>query len=561
MFLFLALAAQAQDDDEFRRIVQRRMVTHETTVRKQQSDYGAMLWHGGAYMGVSSNGMVSPSGFFTYKKGKVEVTGSLDVDVLERTSSSDVNTEFLDGAFEETGTDIMTVAEHQNLSLRLDYTPRKSDVFTVDIFQKYNHDRVTESSIKAKADATGDYGASEYEEQVRNVKDLNFGVLLQNMHTFSKAGSLRSRVYFKYDNKPTTVNSEIGAQHTDEMTQFEKQTYRSADPKIDLWYRTPVWNGWQFGVKENFALLRMSIDDTASNFDYDVEQSTTAAGFTYKGKSWSLSATGYYEYFHHTLKNYLTPNINHTYSDWLYDASADLKVNKFHSLQLSYERTIKRPTYTQLYPFVHIGSSIGAWVVGNSALQPSDNSQLKLTHTFKDSYWRVKSSVAYKRTVDDITKVSSYDQQAQRSVKTWVNDATYNILKFAVEGEMTYGRLNMTMGVHAQHLLYEGEKVKTDRAWSWSFKARPEVTLPKDWKIATVLLYTGREMHRHYYNRSNMYVSMRASKQLGDWAIYAFLQDVFEEKRVNVLFNSANTITTTDDLNARMCIIGCSYRF
>jgi hypothetical protein len=240
---------------------------------------------------------------------------------------------------------------------------------------------------------------------------------------------------------------------------------------------------------------------------------------------------------------------------------ATMKMDKKNKVVLSFDRNISRPTYTQLYPFVHIGSSIGVMVVGNSALEPSKSSQVKVSYTRSGSHFTHTHSLAYKRISDDISQVSSFDEASQRSVKTWINDARYGYLRYAAEGEMNYGAFSMTMGFHAQYLDYDGERVSSDNAWSYSFKARPQIQLPKEWTLATVLLYNGRETHRYYYNESTLYWSLRAVKQMGNWAVYAFVQDILQPDRKQILTNKDYDMTTLTKPNTRCLIVGCSYTF
>ena len=119
----------------------------------------------------------------------------------------------------------------------------------------------------------------------------------------------------------------------------------------------------------------------------------------------------------------------------------------------------------------------------------------------------------------------------------------------------------MTMGFHAQYLKYEGEHVSSDKAWSYSFKARPQLELPKGWTLATVLLYTGRETHRHYYNQPDFYWSLRAVKQIDNWAIYAFVQDILQPDHKQILTNNDSKMTTVNKPHTRCLIVGCSYTF
>ena len=119
----------------------------------------------------------------------------------------------------------------------------------------------------------------------------------------------------------------------------------------------------------------------------------------------------------------------------------------------------------------------------------------------------------------------------------------------------------MTMGFHAQHLNYDGDSGSSDKAWSYSFKVRPQVELPKGWTLATTLLYTGRETHRYYYDQSNFYWSVRAVKQMGNWAIYAFVQDILQPDAKQILRNNDYDMTTVTKPNSRCLIVGCSYIF
>ena len=240
---------------------------------------------------------------------------------------------------------------------------------------------------------------------------------------------------------------------------------------------------------------------------------------------------------------------------------ATLKADERNKFQLSFDRDIERPTYTQLYPFVHIGSSIGVMVVGNPELQSLKDNQVKFSHTYTTTHWKLTNSLAYKHISDDISQVSSYDEQSHRSVKTWVNDTGYSCLRYAAECEVRYGAFSTAAELHAQYLNYDGKSVSSDHSYSWNFKLQPQVKLGSDWALSTVLLFTGRETHRYYYNNSTFYWSFRAVKQIGKWALYAFLQDIIQPERKRVLTNSnQNTITLTRP-NSRCLIVGCSYTF
>lgn len=564
----------AQETEDFARLARRSMTTYEDSIHRQRN--GA-AWHGGVHLGNSSQGRVLPGTFFTYNQGRWKLKGEVTLDAADTSRSRDEVSTADNGTQKTTDTDTRNRYEHEDMKFRADYNARgQRDVLSFDVFQKLHHDNTFDNSIQGSTDDKGEPLEAKYEEQHRKVRDFNFGVLVEHTHKFAPGGSLASRIYFKYDNKPTDVASETWGKSTAQQAASEHQSYTSADPKAQVVYLSPVWHGFSFGLREKVGMMNMCIDDTASHpassagtdasglsqsFHYDVRESLTSAGADYKAGGLSLSAGVGYEVFHHDIVDHVDADIAHTYYDWLYNASAKYTFAHRNTLSASYAHTINRPSYTQLYPFVHIGSSIAAWVVGNPALQPSVTEQWQAKYTYKIRPLTLNAIVTYKMTEDDITRISTYNAQADRWVKTWVNDATYSTLRMALEGELRLGRLSMTMGAHAQWLHYDGENITADEAWSYSFKVRPQVTLPHDWMLACVVLYNGREVHLHEYNRGYTYTALRLYKQLGQWGLYAFGQDLLRSDHTKVLQNKDATIVSTTDYNARALILGVSYTF
>lgn len=536
------------------------MNNYEATFR-QHPDYSQQSWHGGIYIGNSSRGRILPNAFFRYSKGKWDMKGELNLDFSDLATSKHEEATYDTGLHKETTTQTTNRYEHQDLTFHADYHATKYDILSFDVFEKYHHDRINDNTVQSGNDADGNPLDSKYEEQGRQVSDFNFGTLVEHTHRFQPGGSLASRIYFKYDNKPTTVTKNTWGTNAANVSNREEQTYTSADPKAQVVYLSPEWGGFSFGVREKVGCMNMRIEDTASNFHYNVRESLTSMGADYKHNGLSLNIGAGYEIFHHDIEDFINPNVSHTYHDWLYNASATYKMHPHHRLNGSYKHNITRPTYTQLYPFVHIGSSIASWVVGNPNLLPSTNDQWQIKYTYDIKPLTLNAIVTYKKTLDDITRISVYNEGTDRWVKTWVNDATYNTLRMALEGELRVGALSMTMGAHAQYLHYSGENISGDQAWSYSFKVRPQLSLHHDWTLACVALYTGREVHLHEYNRAQTYLAFRVFKQLGDWGIYAFVQDILRADNIKVLQGSDNTIVTTTDYNARALVLGCSYRF
>ncbi len=554
-------AVQAQDNNEFQRIAKRIMDAYDVGDEIEHAPDSAHFY-GGAYLGAGSNGRAMPSGYITYLNDNLLITSQLAVDFSELNTEKDVTTNFLKGAQRLTNSDILTKYEKQDFSARLDYAPSKGHILTFGIIESFDHKRISENTIKNGQEADGTRQESQYEEQRRTNKDLKLGALLQYIRDFEKAGRLTARLNLKYNYKPTDVTSDTWAAHSEASLREQHQTLYNFDPYAIIKFQSKSFGGFKFGIEEKYTIEDMRINDTETQFNFNTYSSLTSLSANYSHSWLALAATFRYEHFINDIDDHLSAESHdRTYNDWMLATRATMKLNKSNKLVLSYDRGISRPTYTQLYPFIHIGSSIGVMVVGNSSLAPSKSSQLKLSYTHSAKHFTHTHSLAYKRISDDISQISTFDETSQRSVKTWINDARYGYLRYAAEGELNYGAFSMTMGFHAQYLDYDSENVSSDNAWSYSFKARPQLQLPKGWTLASVLLYTGRETHRYYYNRSTLYWSLRAVKQMGDWAVYAFVQDILQPDKEQILTNTDYSTTTLTKPNSRCLIVGCSYTF
>ncbi|MCR5574633.1 MAG: outer membrane beta-barrel family protein [Bacteroidaceae bacterium] len=516
-------------------------------------------FYGGVYLGAGTNGRAMPSGYFTYLKNRILLTSQLSIDISELNTEKDVNTNFNSHANQLTSSDVLTKYEKVDFSTRLDYEIRKGQIFTVGVLESFDNNRITESTVKNGHEADGTEKESLYEKQRRLNRDLKLGGLLQYIHDFNHAGRLTARLNIKYNYKPTDLKSDTWAAHTEKSMRKQNQTLYNFDPYAMIRFQSKAIGGFKFGIEEKYGIENMRINDTSTKFNFNTYSSLTSLSAAYSHKWLALDATLKYEHFINDIDDHQSQDYDRTYNDWMLSAKGTVKVDSNNKFVLSFKSGVSRPTYTQLYPFIHLGSSIGVMVVGNSALEPSKNSEVKLSYTHTAPHFTHTHSLSYKYVSDDISQVSSFDEASQRSVKTWINDAQYGYLRYAAEGEVRAGIFSMTMGFHAQYLDYKGKKVSTDRAWSYSFKARPQLELPNGWTLATVLLYTGRETHRHYYNQPDFYWSLRAVKQFNKWAMYAFVQDILQPDHKQVLTNTDYNTTTVTKPHTRCLIVGCSY--
>lgn len=563
--LFIPSMVFSQKEEDFERLARRAIDDYEKVVKAHQKDYDFAVWHGAGYIGVSSRGHILPNGFFNYKKGKVRMSGELEMDIADMTTSRSEEGNYASGDYQYMETNIQNRYEHERIDFRIDYLLDKQNTLSLDLFQKYHSDRVGETATLYKVPADPEAEAIvKYEFQKRDKTDFNCGSLLEYLHDFKDGGSLSARAYVKYDNTPIDIYKEVWGQGVDYDDNTDRQSTNSKDIKGQVIYLSPKWKGFNFGVREKVGKINTGISDALTRFEYDVIQTLTSGSINYGIGNFSFVLQGGFETYNHDLEtsnNTAEKAIKHTYRDWIYNAKATWKVDKRNTIVVSFDHDILRPTYTQLYPFIHVGSNIGSRVIGNENLEPAVTNEIKAKYTYKVKPLTLNTSLTYQKKMDDITSIAIYDEASKMNVKTWVNDAEYNILKAALEGEVRSGIFDMTFGARAQRLWYEGEHVKTDKAWSYSFKIRPQVHLPNEWLLSAVAQYNGREEHRYWYHEAFTYLALRAQKQIGDWAVYCFLQDILNENRVKNEYSKGNSIRTSNDFNARALVLGCSYRF
>ncbi|MBQ0049551.1 MAG: TonB-dependent receptor [Bacteroidales bacterium] len=561
----LALATttqfRAQDDNEFQRIASRVMSSYENGNDSVRETHNNAHFTGRTYMGASTRGNAMPSAYFTLKSNKWLFTGDLSADLGRHNTWQEIDTRSVNGTSDYTESKTEMRFEHVNASLRYDYKPRRYDIFSIGVLETFSHTNSEMNATKYAFDEAHKSLGEEYEEQLRDEKNTKVGGLLQYKRLIPAGGSFIARANIRHFTQRTLLESEEWGEGDFDVKEHVTQRIHNFAPYIYLDYSSPTWHGFSLSANEKLSLSNLHIEDSYTQFNYDSRAALTSLSLRHRSKKLTLAASADYEHYHHLIHDGLNDDIRRSYNDWQTNLSATYQVDKNHRLRANYRRSYQRPSYAELYPFVHIGRNIGVWVVGNPQLQPSTTHTWKLDYTYNSRHWTVTAIGEYSQKNNDITRISLYDETLHRSVKTWVNDADYHTIRLALEGEMRYGRFSMTMGAHAKYLTYNGERISGDEAWSYSFKARPQLKLHNQWTLALTALYTGKEVHRYYYERPNTYISLRAVKEFGPWGIYAFVQDIFEGDRSNVTKNTDNTILTTNHPNARSLIMGCSYTF
>ena len=556
--LVASFAAQAQDNEnEFQRIATRVMQQYDDPDILPDSTAKNGKWDGGAYLGVASNGRVMPSANFRYKKNKIVFTGDVAIDLLERNSDKVDDTRNYDNSAQVANTDIHNKGEQADASLRLDYYPTLSNCFSFGVLENFSHSKSNEDAMTSFFSETGADAGTTVQQQENNTRNLKLGALMQWKHLFADKGLLLARMNLRYLYQKISVEEEDWDMLSQYSVSNAQEKWNKFTPYGQVSYASPTWSGFNFTVQEKFTLEDMKVEDIATDFRYNSSTSATTLNLNYKVKALRLFANAGYEYYNNKIDD-----VKRSYNDWVLKAGIAVGLPKGNGISFTFNRFFKRPTYMQLYDKKHLGSSLGTYYIGNRDLDPSLTSQYKLAFNLKPAKnLSVDLSVMYEDIDRDITKISGYDEAEKTSYKTWINDAKYDNIHIGMDGKWVVGPMDLRWHVNVKYLNYQGENVNGDRSWSWSFKIRPEFALGAGWIVAGALYYSGREEHRTYTDAPYTYVSVRAVKEIGPWALYTFVQDIFERRHQETTYSTTNLVITRTNENARAAIIGASYTF
>lgn len=561
--LILAVATSstsvlAQDNEnEFERIAERVMQQYEDPSFLPDTTSANGKWTGGAYMGVTSNGRTLPSANFTFKTRKIVLTGDVSLEFSERNTDK-TNTTLSDGITpQSTATDIHTKQETADASVRLDYYPSLTNCFTIGMLETFNHTRNNEEALTSFFDEDGEQLGNTLQQQDKSTSKFKLGSLMQWKHLFADKSMLTTRLNLRNlqeDIDLTRNNWDLSNEHT---AKDAHEKSRNFTPYGQLTYESATWQGFNFIAQEKFTLERMDIEDRVGKWNYNSNNSATSLALNYKHKKVKFAANGAYEFYNNRIDG-----VTRDYNDWTLKASATWMPSSKCDASFTFKRSFSRPTYTQLYDKKHLGSSLGTYYIGNRALEPSLKLQYELKLNFKPSKSLNMTFTAMFEDIErGITKVSGYDDNEHTSYITWINDATYDNIHLSMDGKWVVGPMDLRWHVKAKHIDYNGKSVNADDSWSWHFKLRPEFTLGRGWKVAGALYYTGQERHRTYTDAAYTYVSVRAVKEWGQWALYGFIQDILERDRKDTVYSSTSVVVTHTNLNARCAILGASYTF
>lgn len=550
--------AQQDNENEFQRIAQRIMDSHETgNVLLADSLVRLGAWHGGYYLGAASNGRTLPSASMSYKRGDLTITGNLALDILDKNQEKTDETFGHDGSARTVLTNILTNSKNVDGNIQFDYDLGRSDHFMLSLIEQYKKQMREEEAYGLYYDEEREMMATSISAQENRLHNLTLGTQAQWKHTFADQSLLLMRASLKHKGQGIDADftdwSREGVPTLDEAG----LTLKGNAPLGEVHYNSAQWGGFGFELGSRYAFEKVGIDNDDTDFAYRTENRNYLFGMKYDYRQVRLSASASYNDYRQKVDSE-----EQQYRNLLPALRADWTISTHHDLLLTYNSSIKCPSYLQLYPYRYLESSLGTYYLGNASLDPARVNELKVVYTY-DNLPTLKVSVTtgYERIQDDITEVAVEAKTAVGTYKTWSNDALYNNFHMAIDGQWQWGILDLRWHIRPRYTSYRAVHESDYGKWSWNFKLRPELTLPGGWKTACALYYQGAEHKLTTYVDAYTYFSVRAVKDFGNWSIYAFYQDIFEQDRVETVYGSTSQVTTRKDMNDEALIVGFSYTF
>lgn len=181
----------------------------------------------------------------------------------------------------------------------------------------------------------------------------------------------RQNIYSHIDNPEETTNSRKENTNNENRTNNIKLTY--TQPLHTKWI---LRSGIQYYDRNIYNHFKDLTDDSYEN--YSEIRSTFFSNINYNGRNFSFKNGIGIE--HSRISIYNDEVVRHKYV-FLPSASISYRLNKRHSLLLSYNQWLNYPHYLMLIPFIyHSGDSLSA-SIGNPNLKPARNGVVKLSHS------------------------------------------------------------------------------------------------------------------------------------------------------------------------------------
>ncbi|WP_214225694.1 outer membrane beta-barrel family protein [Pedobacter sp. B4-66] len=219
----------------------------------------------------------------------------------------------------------------------------------------------------------------------------------------------------------------------------------------------------------------------------------------------------------------------------------DYKFNKQHSLNLTMNKSVNRPTYENLNPLIRIINS-NNYTQGNPKLSPSVSYNFSLTHSFKNA---LSSMIEYRRTLKDFTSFSSLYNEDGITTTAPINNnySEYIGLHVAFNKQINkwwYAGTFSNMYKISFKSSVDGIDINNSGRLNFTFDTYNNFNITRDFSLQILFRYRGKIQERNITNDPYGYLVAGVRQSLfGKKATLAFnVTDIFNTYKIRYNQNS-----------------------
>ncbi len=564
-------------------------------ILKQNQEDGM---NGSVGVNIGNNDRHNANLELSYKKNKINVFGNVNFNQNGRISTiSFLRNNFVPTAF---------TPSFQNQTRLID---NLSTSFTGNLGFEYAINKKNTISFEANSSTS----ARDRSENLRNNnEDINRNLndyFLRN--TTERGDELNSNYAFNYVRKFAKPRQELKfyASHAraDDMERnsfnqdaYDKNGVQSLTPTqlqrnanntlnqtsiFQLDYSQPIKKDFKIDFGAKSIIRQVNSDFSLEDFDRTTENWVNNAQFSNKFdyleqihalysqgggnyKKWEFDLGVRLEQAYTTSK---LINTNETFTNNYFNifpsAVVARKITDNQKIQASYSRRINRPGFGQLNPFANISNPL-VFRGGNPFLKPefTDSYELGYIRDWEES--SITTSLFYKKNTNVIQQILENTTLNGQPASIYRPNNINSSQNYGIEiigSHKVKKWLSLNANFSYYRLIVDGTNFSpetSNNSYAWNTRLMLNFTLPKNWKIQTMVAYTGPVATAQGTRKDIFMSSIGISKQIKLLTLNLRVVDVPQIQRFGGI---VNTTQFTQDFgftgNTRTIQIGANYRF
>lgn len=298
---------------------------------------------------------------------------------------------------------------------------------------------------------------------------------------------------------------------------------------------TSVGSGNQISFEEKKSTYWESDLLRSNSFTYDENVYAGYIDLSAKTDKWTYQGGLRVE---HTKSSGFSPTlnkeVNRKYTDLFPSLNISYKINRMHTISLSYNRRIQRPNYQTLNPFVYFIDQY-AYSAGNAYLNPQYANNLSLTYLLKNKYM-IQAAMVY--TSDVMAQVLLPDSVNRALFETHENLESEKIYRLTIHAPLAIKKWwNASVSVTGMYMGYEagdlrGKALSTGQKFVL-LQATQQFNLGRGYNLELTGKYTSPLTYATLRLRPENFVDLALHKKLlsGKGNLKLIVNDVFDIRK------------------------------